>query len=88
MKLTIIVIESGFVYVGFPSVAQHTILGKCCILKDAKNIRVWGTTKGLGQLANIGTTKDTKIDFVGMVTIPISKILHFIEVQEEAAKTF
>ena len=88
MKLTIIVIESGFVYVGFPSVAQHTILGKCCILTEAKNIRVWGTTKGLGQLANIGTTKDTKIDFVGVVTIPISKILHFIEVQEEAAKTF
>ena len=88
MKLTIIVIESGFVYAGFPSVAQHTILGKTCILKEAQNIRVWGTTKGLGQLANIGTTKDTKLDFVGVVTIPISKILHFIEVQEEAAKTF
>ncbi len=88
MKLTIIVIESGFVFVGFPSVAQHEILGKTCILKDAKNIRVWGTTKGLGQLANIGTTAETKLDFVGVVTIPISKILHFIEVQEEAAKTF
>ena len=88
MKLTIIVIESGFVYVGFTSVAQHEILGKVCILKTSKNIRVWGTTKGLGQLANVGTTKDTKIDFVGVVTIPISKILHFIEVQPDAAKTF
>lgn len=88
MKLTIIVIESGFVYAGFPSVTQHEILGKVCILKDAKNIRVWGTTKGLGQLANIGTTAETKIDFVGVVTIPISKILHFIEVEPEAAKTF
>ena len=88
MKLTIIVIESGFVYVGFTSVAQHEILGKCCILKDAKNIRVWGTTKGLGQLANVGTTAETKLDFVGLVTMLISKIIHFIEVQEEAAKTF
>jgi len=88
MKLTIVVIESGFVFVGFPSVAQHEILGKVCILKEAQKIRVYGTTKGLGQLANIGTTKDTKLDFDGVVTIPISKILHFIEVQEEAAKTF
>jgi hypothetical protein len=88
MKLTIIVIESGFVYVGFPSVSNHEILGKVCILRDAKKIRVYGTTKGLGQLANIGTTKDTILDFDGVVTIPIIKILHFIEVQEEAARTF
>jgi hypothetical protein len=35
---------------------------------DAKNIRRWGTTKGLGELVN-GPTKETVIDPYGDITI-------------------
>lgn len=70
----IVVLDKGFVYVGdvmrFPT-------GNV-IIDNARNIRIWGTTKGLGQLARCGPQKDTVLDDVGTVLVPVHAIQHFI----------
>jgi len=86
--MNIVVIESGFVYIGETMVENHEILGKVCRLKNASNIRVWGTTKGLGQLATQGKQPDTVLDYVGTVTVPVGKILHFMELTDTAKESF
>lgn len=38
-------------------------------LTNASVVRVWGTSKGLGELAHSGPLADTKLDPVGVVII-------------------
>ena len=45
-KFQIVVLDRGFVYVG-----DVALDGDWVVVANAKNIRVWGTSKGLGQLA-------------------------------------
>lgn len=72
-KKYIVVIEAGWVFQGFPSrKAGHVELDK------AENIRQWGTTAGLGQIALQGPTAETQLDNYGMIKIPESKILFTI----------
>lgn len=61
----IVVLQRGWVFVGRYSLDPET---QIVTLTDAKNIRVWGTTKGLGQLAESGPTGSTKLDPAGVVT--------------------
>jgi hypothetical protein len=70
----IVVIDNGFVHVGDCSVAD----GMLCI-ENGQNIRVWGTTEGLGQLIN-GPTKGTSYDKVGTVLVPIGRVVFFLKV--------
>jgi hypothetical protein len=72
----IAVLDRGFVYVG-----RVEIEGDFCILRNAKNIRVWGTTKGLGELVN-GPLSGTKLDIVGTVRAPLRAVISLIDVQE------
>lgn len=67
----IVVLDRGFVYVG-----QVSIDDKWCYIRNAKNIRKWGTTKGLGQLVN-GPLKDTVLDATGDVQAPRKALIHF-----------
>lgn len=53
----IVVLQRGWVMVG-----RFERSGNDCKLFDASVIRVWGTTKGLGEIAADGPTKDTKLD--------------------------
>jgi hypothetical protein len=69
----IAVLDRGFVYAGqlqpgAPGWAKMT---------DAKNIRYWGTSKGLGELIN-GPLSGTKVDAVGEILIPLKSIMHLI----------
>ena len=59
------------------------MLDKCFV------IRRWGTTKGIGQLAREGPTKDTVLDLEGN-DIPISKLMihHCIRCDEKAWSTW
>ena len=76
--IKIVILDRGFVYVG------HTeIEGDFVKLTRAKNIRYWGTNKGLGELVN-GPLKDTKLDAVGTVTAPLRAVIGFIEVEQKA----
>ena len=86
--MKIYVIDSGFVYIGYGESFEDSELGKCVIIRHAHNIRRWGTDKNLGQLAYEGKQKETILDFTGTITVPVSRIIHSIEVTEEAAKTY
>lgn len=58
----IVVLQRGWVMVG-----QYSKDGDQCRLDDASTIRIWGTTKGLGELALNGPTSKTVLDPCGTV---------------------
>lgn len=58
----IIILQRGWVMVG-----KFEKNGNECKLHNASVIRVWGTTKGLGELAISGPTDSTKLDPCGGV---------------------
>lgn len=70
----IAVLDRGFVYVG-----KISYEGDFLIIANAHNIRYWGTTKGLGELVN-GPLKDTKLDKVGNVRVPMRALISLIDV--------
>jgi hypothetical protein len=73
----IVVLDRGFVYVG-----DVTIKGDFVTVKNAKNIRRWGTTKGLGELLE-GPLSSTVVDPVeGALLIPARAVIHFIAVKK------
>ena len=78
--IKIAVLDRGFVYVGCVSNENDFL-----ILKSAKNIRVWGTTKGLGELVN-GPVNGTKLDNVGTVRVPCRALISLIDVDQSVWK--
>ena len=70
----IVVIDNGFVHVG-----------DCTLTKDflridgCKNIRIWGTENGLGELVT-GPKPNSKVDSCGVVLVPRDRIVFFLEV--------
>ena len=74
----IVVADRGFVYVG-----KMTWDSEFAILEDARNIRYWGTTKGLGELALEGPTEKTRLDAVGTVRIPCRAVISIIDTEEK-----
>ena len=68
----IVVLDRGFVYVG-----EVEDQGEYLHITNAKNIRVWGTTKGLGELRD-GPLSGTKIDVAGEVKCPKRALIHMI----------
>ena len=62
-KIKIAILQRGWVFIG-----RFTQEGSMCKLADAYNVRTWGTTKGLGQLAEEGATSNTRLDKVNDVT--------------------
>jgi hypothetical protein len=82
-KVQIFVLDRGFVYIG-------TSDGKTpdgIVIKNAHNIRVWGTTKGLGELVS-GPTSKTVLDKVGTVRVPIQAIISIIDVDSSKWNLF
>ena len=69
----IVVADRGFVYVG-----KTIIEGDYVRMTGARNIRIWGTTKGLGEIVG-GPTSKTQLDEVGEVLLPIRAVIHFIK---------
>jgi hypothetical protein len=74
--IKIAVLDRGFVYVG-----RVSYEGDFLILNSAKNIRFWGTKKGLGELVN-GPLSETKLDPVGTVRIPLRALISLIDVNQ------
>ena len=71
-EIHIAVLDKGFVYVG-----KCLQTGETLKITEAKNIRRWGTTQGLGQLVN-GPTARTVVDEVGEVIAPMRSVNHLI----------
>ena len=62
-EIKIMILQRGFVYVG-----RVTRSGNQVTISKAQNIRQWGTTRGLGEIATAGPTEKTKMDPAGTVT--------------------
>ena len=60
----IVVCQRGFVYAG--DVEQS---GDYLVIRNAVNIRRWGTERGLGELAAKGNRTETKADDCGTVRV-------------------
>lgn len=58
----IVILQRGWVMVG-----RLERNGSDCKLHNASVIRIWGTKKGLGEIALNGPTKDTVLDKTGGV---------------------
>lgn len=78
--IQIVVLDRGFVYVG-----DTTIDGDFVIIENARNIRLWGTTKGLGELRT-GPTGKTQTDYVGTVRAPIRALISLVDTEGAAWK--
>ena len=70
----IVVLDRGFIYVG-----EVENDGEWCVIHSPRNIRSYGTTEGLGQLALSGPTGTTKLDKCGTVRAPHHALIHIIE---------
>ena len=70
----IVVLDRGFVYAG-----QVEMQGDWLVIHNARCIRRWGTTKGLGELAANGPTRTTALDDAGTVRAPMRAVIHLID---------
>lgn len=59
-KIKIVILQRGWVAIG-----NFERKGNDCKLTNASVIRVWGTTKGLGEIALNGPTNETILDKCG-----------------------
>jgi hypothetical protein len=78
---SIVVLSHGFVYAG-----DVTLVGEELVIGRPLNIRQWGTTKGLGQLAVEGPQKDTVLDRCGNIYAPKLALIHIMSVADLARK--
>lgn len=68
---TIFVVEGGWVFI----CESFTYGNDQYALREASVIRVWGTTKGLGEIALNGVTPSTVLDPCGSIEVPSGKVL-------------
>jgi len=72
-KLQIIVCHRGWVFVGVVTDSDDEV-----VIANASNIRRWGTSEGLGELALKGPLEETKLDKAGTVRVhPLSIVCRF-----------
>lgn len=77
-SVKIAILQRGWVMIG-----RFERNGSDCKLHNASVIRVWGTTRGLGELAN-GPTQNTKLDkCFGLVQFDYLTVVALIDVQED-----
>lgn len=74
----IVILQRGWVFVGL-----MTKKGSECELTDAATIRNWGTTKGLGEIAEGGPTASTKLDPCPLVRFHYLTMVGQIECNEK-----
>ena len=66
-NIKIVILQRGWNMVG-----RFERVGSDCKLHNASVIRIWGTTKGLGEIAKDGPTKGTSIIFKSPCIVPSS----------------
>ena len=68
--IKIVVLQRGWVMIG-----RYSMEGDIVTLENAHVIRIWGTTKGLGELALDGKQSSTKLDKAGHVEFHILTVV-------------
>ena len=82
-NLEIIIGQRGFAWIG--SVDRS---GDRIVISNAYNIRRWGTSYGLGQLALEGPQPNTILDKTGTVTLHLGAEIGAIKCDPEKWKNF
>ena len=77
-KIEIVVLQRGWVAVG-----RFYREGDECRLESASVIRVWGTDKGLGQIALDGPQSKTKLDIAGTMRFNAMTIVTRLDCNQE-----
>ena len=78
----IVILQRGWIMVG-----RFERKGSDCKLNSASVIRVWGTTRGLGEIAENGPTSSTKLDpCYGTVEFDYLTVVATISCNEEKWK--
>jgi hypothetical protein len=72
--LNIVILDRGLVWVG-----DVEISGDWVIITNAKNVRRWGTTQGLGELAANGPQPQTKLDMGGTIKAPLRALIGLLK---------
>lgn len=78
-KIKIVVLQRGWVVVG-----SYSHNATEATLENAATIRVWGTTKGLGELAQDGPTSTTKLDKAGTIRFERLTSVLVLDVKDDA----
>ena len=78
----IVIAQRGFVFAG-----QCWLEGDYVVLYDAVNIRRWGTTKGLGELAEKGNLPETQSDPCGTVRLHKLAVIAMIDCEAKINAT-
>lgn len=79
--MRIVILHRGWVVVG--KYAQTKTHGK---LTSAYVVRHWGTTKGLGELAENGPTSSSTLDPTPEQEFPLTAVINTIRCNEKAWK--
>lgn len=74
MSKQIVIADRGFVWVG-----DVELLTEWCIITKASQVRRWGTSKGLGELAASGPLKSTVLDPAGTVRVPMRAVIGLLD---------
>lgn len=91
LRVDIAVINNGFVFIGEITEEIDPQDGKVKSIRvgNCKNIRRWGTTKGLGEIALGGPTSQTILDESGVIRVPYHSLIFVMEAdQAKWAKHF
>lgn len=80
-NVKIVILQRGWIFVGYYKVTN----GNEHRLEAAKCIRVWGTTKGLGELTS-GPTGSTKLDDSGTVRFNPLTVVCTMDASEDGWK--
>ena len=70
--IQIVVVEGGWVLVGIAKLTG--VQSQTLELTGAHVVRHWGTTKGLGEIALDGPTKQTVLDKLGMAFVQLKQV--------------
>ena len=81
-EFKIVVCQRGFVYAG--DVLQ---VGDYIVISNAVNLRYWGTSEGLGELARKGNLPETKADACGSVRVHKLAVVALMDCEERIHAT-
>ena len=75
--IKIVVLDRSYVYVGYVKIEEDFV-----VISNAMNVRIWGTKKGLGELASSGPLANTLLDKYGTVKAPLRALISLIDVEQ------
>jgi len=79
--LQIAVLDRGWVFVGHVSTDAEW-----CYIDKAECVRIWGTTRGIGELAENGPLPNTKLDPSPTIHVSIKALLFLVKCNAEKWK--